>query len=87
MDNTLGTKSNKVQLNIPHVLGGMDAPEPGIACVFIDGQPIHAPHYVQIVAALGQITKISLVFEAEVAGTLGGKPVDEIMREMRDGQQ
>ena len=84
MDNTLGTKSNRVQLNIPHVLGAMDAPEPGIACVFVDGIPIHAPHFVSIQAQIGQVTKVCITFEAEISGTIGGKPVDDIMRDMRD---
>lgn len=80
MDNTKGAKSNRVQLNIPHVLGAMDAPEPEIACVFIDGVPIHAPHFIHITAAIGEITRISLTFEAEVSGTLGGKPVQDILK-------
>lgn len=81
MDNTHGAKSNRVQLNVPHVLGGMEPPEPGIAVLFIDGIPIHMPHSIQIMAAIGMTTKVSIVFEAEVAGTIGGKDINDIIRE------
>ena len=81
MDNTHGTKSNNVQLNIAHVHGGMEPPEPGVASVFIDGVPLHCVHSIQIFAAIGTTTKVSVVFEAEVSGKIGGKDIQDIIRE------
>ena len=81
MDETKGLKSNNLQLNIAHVHGGMEPPEPGVASVFIDGTPLHAVHSIQIFAAIGTTTKCSIVFECEVSGKIGGKSVEEFIRE------
>jgi hypothetical protein len=83
MDETHGTKTNRVRLNIAQVHGAMDAPEPGIAAVFIDGQPIHAMRYIQITAQFGAPTLISMQFECEVTGNLGGRSVEDLIREAK----
>jgi hypothetical protein len=83
MDNTGGTKSNQVSFNIPHVLGALDAPEAGVACVFIDGIPIHAPHYISMQAGIGQTTKVCITFECEVSGIIAGKPVEQMIKESK----
>lgn len=86
MDNTHGAKSNKVVLNIAHVHMGMDAPEPGVASVFIDGVPIHAAHFIQITAAVGSTTKVNIIFEAEVTGQLGSENIEEMIRRTQEGE-
>jgi hypothetical protein len=84
MDNTLGTKSNRVAVNIAHVHGAMEPPEPGIAAVLIDGTPIHTPRYIQITAQISAPTIVTLSFEAEVAGEIAGKDVEQMLRESRE---
>ena len=83
MDNTGGTKTNLLSLNLAHVHMGMDPPEAGIASVMIDGVPIHAVHYIKIEAQAGTITKCVLQFECEVSGKIGGQAVAEFLREAK----
>lgn len=83
MDNTLGTKTNRVELNIAQVHGGIEPPEPNVAAVLVDGTAINMLHYINIEAGIGRPTKITLQFECEVSGKLGGKSVEEMIRESR----
>lgn len=78
-DNTKGRKTNRVMLNIAQC-PGVEPPEPGIAPVVIDGQPIHAVRYIRIEAGSEQMTVVTLQFEAEVAGVIAGAPVEDILR-------
>jgi hypothetical protein len=82
-DNTLGTKSNQVSVNIGHVHMGTEPPEPGISPVIIDGTPIHALHYIKIEAQVGLPTTCIICFECEVSGKISGKPVEQVLAEMR----
>lgn len=83
MDNTGGTKTNRVALNLSQVHGGLEPPEPGVAGVFIDGVPIHMFHYLSLEAGIGRPTKLVIQFECEVTGKLGGQVVEDMIREAR----
>lgn len=84
-DETKGVKTNRVILNIPQC-EGVEPPEPGIAAIIIDGQPIHAYRYIQINAGVGQITTVTMTFEAEVGGNIGGVDVADRIRRAAEGQ-
>lgn len=83
MDNTKGTKTNRVKLNLAQVHGALEPPEPGVASVFVDDIPLHAVHYLQLTAGIGRPTLITLQFECDVVGKLGGKNIEEMIRETR----
>lgn len=86
VDNTHGSKTNRVTLNLAQVHGAIEPPEPGIAGVFIDGIPIHMPSYIKIEAGVGIPTKILIQFECEVAGRLGGENIEQMVQRMKDGE-
>lgn len=74
------TTCNRIVLNIPQVLGGMDNPEPDLAAVIIDGIGLKAVNYIQIQAQAGALTQVTVRFEAEVSGVFKGQPIADIMR-------
>lgn len=85
-DETKGTKTNTVMLNIAQA-PGLEPPEPGIAPVIIDGNPIHAVRFIQIQAGSDQITLCSIQFECEVTGKIAGKAVEDMLEEIKNRKQ
>jgi hypothetical protein len=84
IDNTKGTKCNRVELNIAQVHGAIEPPEPGIAAIIVDGTPILVVHYINIEAGVGRPTKVTLQFEAEVSGKIGNVNVAEEIDRLRN---
>lgn len=78
-DETKGTRTNRIGINLPHH-PGIEPPEPGVAMVTIDGQPIHAVHSIVIQAGSDMLTRVSIVFECEVSGVIHGQSVEDIIR-------
>lgn len=84
-DETLGTKTNRVGLNISQVMGTtLEPPEPGCAAVTVDGNPIHAVRSVQLLASVGQPTLIILQFECEATGVIGKEDVGDLLDRARN---
>jgi len=81
-DNTLGLKTNRVLLNIAQH-PGVDPPEPGVAPVLIDGQPLHAVKFIRVTAGNDRLTQIELIFECEVGGVIGGVDIAQRIKESR----
>jgi hypothetical protein len=78
-DNTKGTKTNRVTLNIGQV-AGTAPPEPGIAPVVIDGTPIHAVRHLQIDAGIDRVTTCIISFECEVSGFVDNVNIKDVLK-------
>lgn len=78
-DETLGIKTNRVMLNLAQC-NGVEAPEPGIAPVIIDGNPIHAVHQLVLLAGHDRMTTLTITFECEVSGQIAGASIADMLK-------